>query len=89
MPMMSAYSTRKRGPSGGRGVVAEAAERAADDLLAEERGAEGAQAEDVGDGVGVPALGQHADRDDAADLLAEPALAADGVHHLAQESRRR
>ena len=39
----------------------------------------------MGDGVGVPAFGQHRHRDHAADLLAEPAGAADGVHHLAQQ----
>ena len=66
-------------------VVGLAAERAADDLLAEELRAEGADAEDVGDGVGVPALGEHRDRDDAADRLAELAVLADGVHHLAQQ----
>ena len=48
-------------------VVGLAAQRAADDLLAQELGAEGADAEDVGDGVGVPALGEHRDGDDAAD----------------------
>ena len=67
------------------GGVADAAQAAADDLLAEELGAEGADAEDVGDGVGVPALGEHRDRHDAADLLAELARLADGVHHLAQQ----
>ena len=50
-------------------VVGLAAQRAADDLLAQKLGAEGADAEDVGDGVGVPALGEHGDRDDAADRL--------------------
>ena len=60
-----------------------AAQAAADDLLAQQLRAECADAEDVGDGVGVPALGQHRYRDDAADLLAEAARAADGVHHLA------
>ena len=67
------------------GRVADAAQAAADDLLAEQLGAEGADAEDVGDGVGVPALGQHRDGDDAADLLAELARLADRVHHLAQQ----
>ena len=66
-------------------IVGLAAQSAADHLLAQELGAEGAQTEDMGDGVGVPALGQHRHRDDAADLLAEPALAADRVHHLAQQ----
>jgi hypothetical protein len=41
----------------------------------------------MGDRVRVPAFGQHRDRDDAADLLAELALLADGVHDLAQERR--
>ena len=66
-------------------LIGLAAQAAADHLLAQELGAEGADAEDVGDGVGVPAFGQHRHRDDAADLLAEPARAADGVHHLAQQ----
>jgi hypothetical protein len=39
----------------------------------------------VGDGVGVPSLGQHRDRNDAADRLAEAAGLADRVHHLAQQ----
>ncbi|WP_349627595.1 hypothetical protein [Rhodopseudomonas sp. BR0G17] len=39
----------------------------------------------MGHGVGVPPLGQHRDRDDAADLFAEPADAADSVHHLTQQ----
>ena len=39
----------------------------------------------MGDRVGVPALGEHRDADDAADLLAELAPLADGVHHLAQQ----
>ena len=66
-------------------VVGLAAQAAADHLLAQKLGAEGANAEDVGHGIGVPAFGQHRHRDDAADLLAEPAGAADGVHHLAQQ----
>ncbi len=66
-------------------VVGLAAQRATDDLLAEELRAEGADAEDVGDGVGVPAFGQHRDRDDAADGAAELARLADGVHDLAEQ----
>ena len=66
------------------GVVAPP-QAAADDLLAQELAAERADTEDVGDGVGVPALGEHGDRDDAADVLAELALLADGVHRLAQQ----
>ena len=48
-------------------------------------GAEGADAQDVGDGVGIPALGEHGDGDNAADGFAELALLADGVHDLAEE----
>ena len=67
----------------GVGFEGGAAEGAAGDLLAEQLGGEGAEAEDVGDGFGVPALGEHADGDDAADLLAGFALAADGVEDVA------
>ena len=42
-------------------VVGLAAQRAADDLLAQKLGAEGADAENVGDGVGVPAFREHRD----------------------------
>ena len=66
-------------------IVGLAAQAAPDHLLAQKLGAEGADAQDVGDGVGVPAFGQHGHRDDAADLLAEAAGTADGVHHLAQQ----
>ena len=83
MPKTSAYSTLKR-PFFVE-VVGLAAQRAADDLLAEELGAEGADAEDVGDGVGVPALGEHRDGDDAADGAAELAGLADRVHDLAEQ----
>ena len=48
-------------------VVGLAAQRAADDLLAQQLSAEGADAEDMGDGVRVPAFGEHRDGDDAAD----------------------
>ena len=80
---MSAYSTSNRPVL--VQIVGLAAQRAADDLLAKKLRAEGADAEDVGDGVGVPPLGEHRDRDDAADRLAELARLADGVHHLAQQ----
>jgi hypothetical protein len=43
----------------------------ADDLFAEQLGAESAHAEHMGDGVGVPALGEHGHRYDAADGIAE------------------
>ena len=67
------------------GHVGHAPQATTDDLLAEELGREGAHAEDVGDGVGVPALGEHRDADDAADLLAQLAGLADRVHDLAQQ----
>ena len=47
--------------------------------------AECSNAEDVGDGVGVPALGEHRNAHDAADVGAELALLADGVHDLTQQ----
>ena len=67
------------------GGVAHAAQAAAHDLLAEKLGAEGPDAQDMGDGVGVPALGEHRDADHALDVLAELAGLADGVHHLAEQ----
>ena len=67
------------------GGVARAPKATAHDLLAEKLGAESAHAEDVGDGVGIPALGEHGDGDDALDVLAQLAGLADGVHHLAEE----
>ena len=66
-------------------VVGLAAQGAADDLLAQKLRAEGANAENVGDGVGIPALGEHRDGDDAADGAAELAGLADGVHDLAEQ----
>ena len=66
-------------------VVGLAAEGAADDLLAQQLRAEGADAENVGDRVGIPALGEHGNRDDAADGAAELAGLADGVHDFAQQ----
>ena len=48
-------------------------------------GAEGANAENVGDGVGIPAFGEHRDGDDAADRAAKLAGLADGVHDLAEQ----
>ncbi len=35
--------------------------------------------------IGIPPLGEHGHRHDAADGLAEPPLLADGVHDLAQQ----
>jgi hypothetical protein len=48
-------------------------------------GSEGADAEDMGDGVRVPALGEHRDGDDAADLLAKLVRLPHRVHHFAEE----
>ena len=67
------------------GGVAHPSQAAADHLLAEQLRAEGADAQNVGDGVGVPALGEHRDADHALDVLAELAGLADGVHHLAEQ----
>jgi SAM (Sterile alpha motif) domain-containing protein len=66
-------------------IIGPAAQAAADHLLAQQLGAEGSDTEDVGHRVGVPAFGQHRDRDDASYLFAESPCAADGVHHLAQQ----
>ena len=66
-------------------VVGLPAQRPADDLLAQKLCAEGAHTEHVGHGVGIPALGQHGDGDHAADVGAEAAGLADGVHDLAQQ----
>ncbi len=67
------------------GGVGAAPQAAAHHLLAEKLGAERPHAEDVGDGVGVPALREHGDADHAPDALAEPVLPANGVHHLAEQ----
>ncbi len=92
-PYTSAYSgCRRRIRPGGRrrrGLagdgVAHAAQPAPDHLLAQQLRAEGAHAQDVGDGAGVPAFGEHGDRDDALDLFTQPALFANRVHHFAQQ----
>ena len=65
-------------------LIGQPAQASANYLLAQKLGAKGADPENVGDGVGVPALGQHRHRDDATDLLAEASLAPDRVHDLAQ-----
>ncbi len=83
MPKTSAYSTLNE-PFFVQ-LVGLAAQRATDDLLAQKLGAEGANAENVGDGVGIPAFGEHRDRDDAADGAAKLAGLADGVHDLAEQ----
>ena len=52
-------------------IVGLAAQAAADDLLAQKLRAEGADAENVRDGVRVPAFRQHRDGNDAAHLFAQ------------------
>jgi len=64
--------------------VALAAKGAASDLLAEKLGVEGADADDVSDGIGIPALGEHRDGDDAADIGTEGAALPDGVDDFAK-----
>ena len=66
-------------------IVGIAAQAAPDDLLAQKLGAEGANAEDMGDGVGVPSLGQHGDGHDAAHLFAKSPFLADRIHDFAQQ----
>ena len=66
-------------------LVVPTAKPAADDLLAEQLATEGADAEDVGDGVGIPTLGEHRHAHDAAHLFTELSPLADGVHHLPEE----
>src|SRR5690625_7045752 len=60
-------------------IVRLAAKRSADDLLTQELRAEGANAKDVRNGVGIPALRQHRDGDDAANGLTKPAFLTDRV----------
>ena len=62
---------------------ARAAQAAADHLLAQQLSAKGAHTQHMGDGIGVPAFGEHGHRDDAADGLAEAPFLADGVHDFA------
>ena len=66
-------------------VVGLAAQGTADDLLAQKLRAEGAHAQNMGDGVGVPAFGEHGNRYHAADRVAEAAFLADGVHDFPQQ----
>ncbi len=54
------------------------------DLLAQKLRREGAQAHDMCDRLGVPSLGEHADKDDILDLLAGLPGLAHRVHLLAQ-----
>ena len=62
-----------------------APERAPDRLLAQQLSPERPNAEHVGDGVRVPSLGEHRDRDHATDRVAERARLPDGVHHFTKQ----
>ena len=70
--MMPADSRERAGV--GVDVVGETEQGAAHDSLTDQLGAEGADAENLGDGVGVAPLGQDRDGDEAPDLLADNQL---------------
>ena len=80
MPKTSAYSTFKE--TFVRAVFVQfiglAAKRATDDLFAEKLSAKSANAEDVSDGIRIPAFREHGNGDDAADRAAELARLAHG-----------
>ena len=63
-------------------IVGLSPQRTAHDLLTEQLCAEGADAQNVGDRIRVPTLGQHGNRHDATDGIAQLAWFADGVHDL-------
>ena len=70
-------------------IIGGAPEAAANDLLAKKLRSEGAETHDVGDGLGVPAFGEHADRDNRLNLLSRLArpvrrcqLFYEGVQHV-------
>ena len=69
----------------GADVVGGAAKPAADHLFAQQLAGEGAQAHDVGHGLGVPPLGQHADRDHVLNPFAGTARAAHRIDLPAQQ----
>src|SRR5207253_661220 len=56
------------------------AQRTTNNLLTQKLSAEGANAEDVSDGVGIPALSEHRDGYDASNRAPKLAGLADGVH---------
>ena len=68
-------------------IVGLPAQRAADDLLAEQLCAEGANAQHVADGVRIPPFGKHRHRHHAANRIPQPTRLAYGVHDLAEQSR--
>ena len=65
--------------------VAYAPKSATYDLLTEKLSAEGSDAEDMGDGIRVPTLGEHGDGDDTADTFAKFAGLSDGVENFAKQ----
>ena len=65
--------------------VTHSAQPASDDLFAKQLRTEGPDTENVRDSVGIPALGQHRDRNDATYVFAQFSRLADSVHDLAQE----
>ena len=66
-------------------VVVLAPQGASRDLFAEQLGSKGAQSHDVGDGVGVPSLREHRDRDHAPDVSAKISFLADRVDHFTKD----
>ena len=66
-------------------IVRLAAQRAAYDLLAKKLCAEGSHAEDMCDGLGIPAFGQHGNRHDAPDGPAKAAFFSNSVHDFTKQ----
>src|SRR6185437_16057954 len=60
-------------------LVSLAAEAATDHLVTQQLSSEGTHAKYVLDRVGVPPLRKHRNRDNTADLFAQPSLFADGI----------
>ena len=67
------------------GGIAHATQPPSDHLFAKQLRAEGAHAQNMGDGVGIPTLGEHRDADHALDVFAELAGLAYGVHDLTEQ----
>ncbi|CPK41295.1 Uncharacterised protein [Bordetella pertussis] len=62
-----------------------AAQGTANHLFTQQLGAERTNTKDVSHRIGIPTFREHGHRHHAADLLAQAALLANGVHHLAQQ----
>jgi hypothetical protein len=62
-----------------------ATQRTSNNLFAQELGAEGTNAENMGHGIGIPSLGEHRDGHDTADGTAKLSGLADSVHNLAEQ----